>query len=556
MVIALVLVGGVGAATLLTSSSGSAAVLSYVPADTIAYGEVRLDLPGTQKAEVAKTLSAFPGFADQAALGTKTGEVLDRLVKAATNDKHDYQTEIAPWFGGQLAVAEGPTPTLSVSNPDVAAQVRLLVLANVTDTAKATAWLNGVLAEAKATTTTVPYNGTDIVQVQEPAGSGTPQVQAGYAIVDKVLIVGDMTSLQAAIDTKGTTGLSTVPGFQKAVAALPGDHVAFTWEDLQAVLASTAGAVKASDTDGTATAALTALEGLVPEWTAQSIRATNGNLEIDSAQPAGGLGPTTNRPSDIAGLAPENTIALVDMHDVGKTLATLRDKLAADPKLDPYVKQLDSILGLAGGFQGAAGWIGDVGIAVTRNADAVSGGIIIHPDDAAAAGSLFTQLRSLLGLAGGSSGITVSDESYNGATITTVDLSGLAPLLSQSMGSSGVTIPSSIKFSYAVTDKVVVLSLDTAFIKAVLDASTGGASLAKDPRFSALLAQADEKNTGLYWLDITATRELVEGMMPAGSRATYDADLRPYLLPLDALLSTGAIDGDLAKGTMILSIKH
>ncbi len=556
VVIALIVAGGVGATMLLTSSSGSSAVAAYVPADTLVYGEMRLDFPGSQKAEVANTLAAFPGFADQAALGTKMGELLDRVVKAATNDKHDYQTEIAPWFGGQLGIAEGPTPTLSASNPDVAGQVRLLLLANATDTAKATTWINGVLAEANAKTTTVPYNGTDIQQVQEPAGSGVPQVQAGYAFIGKVLVLGDMTSVKAAIDTKGTSGLSSVPNFQKAVAALPGDHVAFTYENLRALVASSVASITAMDSSGAAAAALTALEGVVPEWTAMSVRAANGNLEADSAQPAGGLGPTTNRTSDIAALSPPNTIALVDMHDVGKSLTTVRDKFAADPKLDQYVKQLDSILGLAGGFQGAAGWIGDMGVAVTSSGSSVSGGVIIRPDDAAAAGRLFTQLRALLGLGGGSAGISITDEQYNGATITTVDLSMLAPLLDQSMSSSGVSVPSNIKLSYATTDKVVVLSLDPAFVKAVLDTSTGGASLAKDPRFSALLAEAYPKNTGLYWLDITAARGLVEGMMPADARAKYEADVRPYLLPLDALISTGAIDGDLARGTMILSIKH
>lgn len=556
VIVALVVGTAAGATMLLTASSGNAAVLAYVPADTIVYGEMRLDLPGNQRAEVARTLSAFPGFADQAALGTKLGEVLDRLVKSATNGKHDYQTEIAPWFGGQIAIAEGPTPTLSVTSPDAAAKVRVLAVVNVTDTAKATAWINGVLAETNVKMATVAYNGTDIQQIQQASDSSMAQLQAGYAIIGKVAVFGDLTSIKAAIDTKGTTGLGSVPGFQKAVAALPGDHVGFAWEDLRAVFASSADSVKSLDKEGTATAALSVLEGLLPEWSASSIRAADGNLVMESAQPTGALGPTVNRTSDIAALAPPNTIALVDLHDVGKTLGTLRDKFAADPKLGQYVKQLDSFLGLAGGFQGTAGWIGDVGVAVTRNGDSVSGGILIRPDDPAAATRLLTQLRSLFEMSGGGSGISISDEQYNGATITTVDLSMLAPLLEQSMGSSGVTVPSSLKLVYAVTDKVVVMSLDPAFARAVVDAAAGGASLAKDPRFSALVAKAGAQSTGVSWLDITASRELVEGILPADARAKYDADIRPYLLPLDALISTGAIDGDLARGTMILSIKH
>ena len=55
---------------------------------------------------------------------------------------------------------------------------------------------------------------------------------------------------------------------------------------------------------------------------------------------------------------------------------------------------------------------------------------------------------------------------------------------------------------------------------------------------------------------MTSARELVEGMLPASNRAKYDADIRPYLLPLDALVSVNQVDGDLARGTMTLSIKH
>ena len=48
------------------ASSSTSTVLGYVPANTIVYGEVRLDLPGDQRRAVGEFLSKFPGFADQA----------------------------------------------------------------------------------------------------------------------------------------------------------------------------------------------------------------------------------------------------------------------------------------------------------------------------------------------------------------------------------------------------------------------------------------------------------------------------------------------------------
>ena len=109
VVVALVVAGGLGATLLLTSStSGTSTVLGYVPADTVVYAEARLDLPGSQRAEVAKALAAFPGLRRPVVARQQARRALDRVIRAATSDKHDYQTEIAPWFGGQIAVAEGP----------------------------------------------------------------------------------------------------------------------------------------------------------------------------------------------------------------------------------------------------------------------------------------------------------------------------------------------------------------------------------------------------------------------------------------------------------------
>ena len=58
-----VLVSGVAAA-LLTGSAPNAKILAWAPADSIIYGEFRLDLPGDQRENLAEFLSHFPGFDD------------------------------------------------------------------------------------------------------------------------------------------------------------------------------------------------------------------------------------------------------------------------------------------------------------------------------------------------------------------------------------------------------------------------------------------------------------------------------------------------------------
>ena len=85
--IALVILVTALAAIVLTSSSPSSVLLGYVPTDSVAYGEMRLDLPGDQRQKVGQFLSKFPGFADQAALETKLDEVLDRLISEGSQGK-------------------------------------------------------------------------------------------------------------------------------------------------------------------------------------------------------------------------------------------------------------------------------------------------------------------------------------------------------------------------------------------------------------------------------------------------------------------------------------
>ncbi|MEI6358566.1 MAG: hypothetical protein WCP53_15915, partial [Verrucomicrobiota bacterium] len=111
-----------------------------------------------------------------------------------------------------------------------------------------------------------------------------------------------------------------------------------------------------------------------------------------------------------------------------------------------------------------------------------------------------------------------------------------------------------ITFAYAVTPEVIVIGSDARFVKAVLD-SRGGASLATQPRFKDLLAKAGASGGGLAWVDVAAVRDLVAAALPASARASYDADVKPYLAPLDALVATGTTDGDLIRSTIILSIK-
>ena len=103
-IVALV-IGATGVvAALLTAGASQSTVIGYVPANTVIYGELRLDLPGDQRQAVGEFLSKFPGFKDQAALETKIDEVLDQFVKDVSDGDQTYTTDIEPWFDRRARV--------------------------------------------------------------------------------------------------------------------------------------------------------------------------------------------------------------------------------------------------------------------------------------------------------------------------------------------------------------------------------------------------------------------------------------------------------------------
>ena len=546
VVVALIVGGAVAAAALLTGSSGTPDVLAWTPADSVTYVEARLDLPGDQQAKLAKVLSAFPGFDDQAAFPTKVNEVLDQLVGKASDGKQSYTADIAPWFGGQLSVSLGAIPTSAD-----ASTARFLALVSVKDASKASAWAASTLQTAGATATTETYNGVtiNVIKPGADAGAMADQVNAAYAVVGPVLALGDETSVKAAIDTGGKKGLDTDADFKAAAATVTGDRLAFAYVDVEA-LASAATKLPA-DVGGVAVPSAPAiLDDLYPAWLVTAVRADDGGFAIDTRRPHNAkLGPATSAESTLPSHVPADTIALIDIHDLGAGITRIKDLLATDPSLADGVKQVDDTLKIVGGFDATVGWIGETGVAVTRTGNTLAGGVVIVPTNKDDAQRLLTQLRGFLALAGAGSGIGVTDEPYNGTTITTVDLSGVGALA----GAAGAAVPSGLKLSYAVTDDVVVFGASTEFVKAVIDAPSG-ANLASTDRFKAALGHVDKVNGSLAWLDIAAIHGLVEPMMSADDKTKYEADLKPYLSAFDSLIATEAPGTDIDKGTVFISV--
>lgn len=549
------------ATLVLTSASPTSAVLGYVPTESIAYGEVRLDLPGDQRQKVGQFLAKFPGFADQAALETKLDEVLDRLISEGSQGKQTYTRDVKPWFGGQMAFAMGPLPTIDPNAAETAAKdARGVLLLSVKDEPLARTWFMTTMSHAGVSGTAETYKGAQLTLFSSPEA---PEHQAAFTIAGgKVAIVGDVASVKAAVDTNGSSPLAKSAGVAAAQAALTGDDLGFMFLDTKALFEAS---TRLSESLSSASPLSDRISALLPDWVAMRMRVEGDALQLDGvtqhkdAMP----GPDQNRANGVAAFAPPSTVALVAANDYGTTLLEWVELYRDEPTLADAFAQIDQAAGMLGGLDALFGWMGDAGIVIAKDGDALEGGFVSVPADASGGRQLFTTIRSFIQLGGAQAGFSVSDQEYNGETITVLDLGELRDLAGLAGGTGSLpTDPSSlpsgrVRIAYVANDQVIAIGSSPDFIKHVLDAGAG-ASLSDDARFKGLVGRVDAEHNAVTFMDLAALRGLAEGAMSSATaqdRAEFEESVKPFLTPFDALISTGAVGGEVDRTHTLITVK-
>jgi hypothetical protein len=546
VVSSLVLAVALAGVVLLTGQAAPSKLTGYVPADSVAYGELRLDLPGDQRQKLGAFLSKFPGFADQSILDTKLDELLDRTIRAVTRDQQDYSTKIKPWFGGELGFSVGQPPDASATGS--APAVRALLIVAVTDGPKAKAWLDTIARDLA--TTTESYNGVDLIL----AGEGT--LKAAFGIDGKVMLVGDEASVKAAIDTRGAGSFASGARFRTATASLSGDSIGWFYLDSGRYFDWLAARARPTPGLGLGFSLDEAYRSRIPEWMVLRLQARGDGMAIETVYPATNAPvKQDNRLSAIASHLPPSTILVAEGHDVGAIALQTLDLYRKNPGTATAFKQVDQTAALVGGFDAILGWMKDASVVVTRNGMTIDAGLVFSSSDRAAGERLLTTLRSFAVLGGGQSGIKVRDEAHGDVTITIVDFGDLRDL-GVNPGIPGYPVTGRLEVAYTSTADLVVVGFGDTFVKSILD-TTAGASLADDGRYKALLDRVGPQNVGSSYVDLTAARELLErlGSDSPAQLATYVRDFRPYLLPFDAFIQASVIDGSLNRTTGVVVVK-
>jgi hypothetical protein len=540
------LVIGIAAAIVALAAGRPAPSIAvgYMPEDAVQYMEYRFDLPGDQRQKVASFLSAFPGFDDQAPIDTKLDESFDRILAAATENELTWTADIDPWFGGIVAMGSGaPDPEDASGGIRVFGASDSVVVLTVKDRDLAAAWFESV---GDTQVARGEYNGT--ILYTSTGGLG-PRFAA--AINDEVMLVGTEDAVKAALDSGGDGGLADDPEFKAAFDIVTEDYVFFSFLDYKSLLdASMALADEgASNTDAVAIA--TQLTSLVPAWIGTYGRFENDAIAFETAQPSGDLNAGDgNAGSTLLGMAPPDTIAYAETHDVGAVIRELINSLREVAAVDEHLDEVEATIGMTA--DDIFGWWGDAAVVVSDQGGTVGGGLLVVPTDAAAAERLFVVLRSAVAFAGGGAGVELRDVQHGDTTITVIDFSDAS-------GYNEGDLPPGYEpeIAWAVTPEVVVVGYGQAFVESVLDAGPGP-SLADDARVSGLLDRVGDENLSFTFLDIRAARELVEPLMREGMSpeewSQYETEIKPFLLPFDAMAASLQKDGDLDRGSSVITV--
>lgn len=559
LVVALVVAVAGGAFFILAGGSETFTTAGWAPAESVAYGVIRTDLPGDQRQNVASLLAPFPGFADQSTFDQKLDEALDRLIKAGTDGRSDYTTTFKPWLGGEIGFALTRLPNLSslaaleqggaAASPGpelkvLGEQGGGLVIITVKDPAGAEAWFRTTIGGAPSSTES--YAGATITLYRATDGTVAEAASAG------VMLVGDEASVKAGLDAKAKGGLAGTADFRAARSAVAGDRLGWVYVAFRQYVAAALAAVPS--------AAPSIDQAKLPGWMAFGLRAESDRLVADGAMPAvAGTPAASDQVSALAPRLPGTTVLAVEAHGIGAFLKTALDGLRAQPGEKAAAGQVDDALGRLGGFDSLLGWMGDGALVVTYQGGSWGGGLVVKAPDAATADAKLVQLKNLLALASlGGTSVATREESYAGTTITVADLGDLSSLAAGlGGGSSGVspTPPPSgerAELAFAQRDGLVVVGLDT-FVKAVLDAKAGS-SLADQPRYRAALERAGSANMLQAYVDVADLVGNAERSMSESQRATYEADTRPYLEHLQAWAMVGRA-GDPTRFRAVLTVK-
>jgi hypothetical protein len=499
------------------AQGGLSALARYAPADTVAYVEARLDLPGDQRDRLVSFMSHFPGFADPANFERKISDTLDQAM-AGTGHGLSWSGDIDPWFGGQLVFFSN-----DVQEARGRPQAGVIGL-SVKDRAERDAFVARVTGGFAAS----EHRGTTIL-----TGTLADERVSLASVDDALLLSARIEDLHAALDVAAGArdGLTAAPRFEGAMATLRGDRLLGLYLDGEAMI----GALGAMG------------ETLPPDVEAQLRRAPGtvvGQLRTEAEhmllemrmQPrAGQTLPDlpANRSTQLAAAFTTEVVGYGEVRDVGQGIRQMLSQFG-DTLGDggaPLPVDVEQLLGTD--LESFFDFIGDAAVGVEVEGERIGGGMIALLTDEDVARQrverLTAALRMAVAFGGADVPLAIDETTHGGARLTVVRVRGDAGDLPFA------------SLTYGVSGGRLYLGIDD-FVTAALDRGTGD-GLASDGRYRSALTAAGESNGGIFYLNVSRVRSLVEDQLSQRERADV-AEFWPWFERFSHVMGTAVADGD------------
>jgi uncharacterized protein DUF3352 len=473
--------------------------IALVPDDALAYAHVNVN-PDTEQYQKARDVAArVPTLAAQA---------IDRLLLARipgpNGSQPDFQKDIAPWFGGQAALAVVP------AGGQAAEEVQLL---QVKDEAAAKQYADSVAAGTPKTS-----NYRNVPVSVDRRGLAT-------AIVGGFLAIGRDSGVRAVIDAQsgaqGTGSLADDPKATAARDALPAERLADAYLSPDGIaqlvgnprgpLATLDAAVDPTASDGVAMALVADDQGINVDIRSEL------NEARAKAQPGFFAAFPAFEPK-LTGSLPAGSLAYAGIADPGHALVSLLAQASANqPGLAAGVAALlqrVKQLGKVDLETELLPSLGDEAAFALQPATSGSGipflEFLSSGIDSQRAGRALASLQGPIADAlNASSGQTpnFSETKVNGVTAHSMQVSP------------------TVNLTYAIADTVLLIATDPAAVKQL---STGGPALADDPTFKEATADLPSSVSLLAYLNLSGLITLGEqaGLAQDPAYQTFAPEIR------------------------------
>jgi hypothetical protein len=497
LTVALVLATGLAACGNSGSKTNEATkAAALVPSTALAYINVAVDPSDSQKSDIDGILSKFPKASKKNFDGLKD----DTLTKAVKSLGLDYQTDVKPWLGDELAIAVMP-------NSPSPSSVGLI---KSTDDAKAKTALD--------------------------KAAKSPDFDAAYRIVNGYVVVvqkKDAALLDTVARQAGNSSgsLGNQDKFTRVVDQLSGDRLVTAWADGHALLALAKAQLKnqvgkvhvdlSSIPDiGSAAADLHAVS---------SGAVLSGLVETPGSTGGGDMAITNNLPSD--------TLGAVSLWNIGGAFDTvLGAAVQSNAGADKTLNQLQQTLGIDVRKDVLSWMNGETVIAVgpPTTGPTPDFALVVHTTDKAKAQAAVTKITSLLEL---SQGIKLDQKpGPDGSTMYVFPApirTGIQPVMA------------------LLNDKLIVAS-SADYLNRL---AKGNGNFEGSNSFKDTLGSAEPGTQFQVVLQVSSIRQYVEGLLTGTSKEKYDTDVKPWLDPFSAAAVRVRKDGKDTKFEIKATVK-